>query len=114
MAAGGITLRAKIRARKPGAKRSTWSSMACVISAVEPCATWQYAHAVCFPAGARRRLNNVCCTSKTNGRPVWLPSHSAISSIVPPRCTVAARAHSFALHGMGASSAQSNLKAPGP
>ena len=34
-------VRARMRPRKPGAKRSTWDSMASVMSAVEPLGTWQ-------------------------------------------------------------------------
>ncbi len=36
-----MTLRASTRSRKPGAKRSTWSSMARVMSTSQPKGTWQ-------------------------------------------------------------------------
>ena len=49
---------------------------------------------MCWPVGARVASNSVCCASKTNGGPRCPASHWAISSHVPPRCTVAARAHS--------------------
>ena len=34
-------VRARIRARNPGAKRSTWDSMPSVMSALDPLGTWQ-------------------------------------------------------------------------
>ena len=45
--------RARMRSRKPGAKRSIWRSIASVASSVDPWGTWQYAQPVCFPSGAR-------------------------------------------------------------
>src|ERR1019366_6148255 len=65
---GVIVWRATMRARKPGAKRSTWDSMRSVMSAVEACGTWQYAQAVCWPAGARVESNRLGCATSTNGR----------------------------------------------
>src|SRR5580704_11511202 len=52
MAAGLWTARAMTRSRKPGANRSTWFSIAAVMSTVEPLGRWQYAHSTCRPAGA--------------------------------------------------------------
>ena len=52
-AAGPITCRPSTRSRKPGANRSIWRSMASVMSTSEPFGTWQYAHSVCLPSGAR-------------------------------------------------------------
>jgi len=48
--------------------------------------------------------------SSTKGRSAWRPwliaySDAAISWKLPPRCTVAARKHSGAFHGMGLCSA---------
>ena len=80
---------------------------------------WQYAQAVCLPAGARLGSNSVCWTNRTNGRSGCRPaatsaSEATISANVPPRWTVAARAVSGAVHGIGPSRAQSILKMPGP
>ncbi len=114
-----IADRASTSRENPGAKRSTCASIAAVMSRVEPCGTWQYAHPVCRPAGARDGSHPVACTSSTNGRSGCSPRATAaslatISSSVPPRCTVPARATSGAAHGIGPSSAQSSLKTPGP
>jgi hypothetical protein len=53
------------------------------------------AHAVCFSEGALVESNRLGCASSTKGLSEWAPSDSArseaaISSIVPPKCTVAA------------------------
>ena len=58
----------------PGAKRSICRSIASVMSTVEPLGTWQYAHAVCRPSGAREGSNIVGCASRTNGRSLVSPS----------------------------------------
>jgi hypothetical protein len=89
------------------------------MSIVEPLGTWQYAHAVCWPRGARESSNSDGCTSSTYGRSGVRPLHTsrseyAISSSVPPRCTVPARAHGAARHGIGSSRAQSTLNAAIP
>lgn len=65
MSAQFMARRARTRLRKPGAKRSICTSMASVISTVEPCGTWQYAQAICFPGGARVGSNNVGCARRT-------------------------------------------------
>ena len=108
-----------IRSRKPGANRSTWLSIASVMSTVEPAGTWQYAHAVCCPSGARDGSQRPYWTNRTNGLAGCRPaatsaSAAATSSSVPPRWTVAARPTSSAAHGTGPSSAQSTLKTPEP
>ena len=114
-----IVWRARITSRKPGANRSTWASIFAVMSMVEPCGTWQYAHAVCRPAGARDGSKRLGWASSTNGRPACSPANAArsdrdTSSSVPPTWTVAVDRHSAAAHGIGAESAQSILKIPGP
>jgi hypothetical protein len=86
---------------------------------VDPLGTWQYAQPVCFPSGARPRSNSLCWQSSTYGRSGCSPrqiaaSPAAISSNVPPRCTVDASRHRGSFHGMEPSSAQSSLKAAGP
>jgi hypothetical protein len=70
-------------------------------------------------AGARAGSNRDGCARMTNGRSgrrllatSRLPA--SISSRVPPRWIVAARAHPVVRHGMGALSAQSSLKTPTP
>ena len=119
MAAGSCAARAMIRSRKPGANRSSWFSIAAVMSTVEPFGTWQYAHSTCRPDGARDGSAAPGCTASTYGRSGWRPAATAasaavISSSVPPRCTVAAAATAGSRHGTGPSSAQSSLNAPGP
>ena len=89
------------------------------MSTLEPFGTWQYAQAVCRPAGARVGSKRLCWASSTYGRSAISPRHgaasdAAISSSVAPRWTVAARAHSSARQGIGPSSAQSSLNTPGP
>ena len=110
ISAGGMTLRARTRSRKPGAKRSSWASMRSVMSTVAPFGTWQYTHAVCLPLGARDGSNRLCWPTSMNGlagiRPrATASSQAAISSRVPPRWTVPARRHSGARQGIGPSSA---------
>ena len=61
----------------------------------QPFGTWQYAHAVCRPAGARESSKTVGCASSTNGRsaggrPRRATPTAEISSSVPPRWTVPA------------------------
>src|SRR5215468_256503 len=51
MSAGPSAERARIRSRKPGAKRSTCVSIRSVMSTAEPFGTWLYAQAVCRPSG---------------------------------------------------------------
>ena len=90
-----------------------------VMSTVDPFGTWQYAQAVSTPLGARLGSNSDCWASRMNGRSGWRPlatssSAAATSAIVPPTCTVAARATSGFDHGIGPSSAQSTLNTPGP
>src|SRR3954454_7342884 len=90
-----------------------------VMSVAEPFGTWQYAHAVWHPAGARVASKRLGCASKTKGRVGCRPSQEsvspcAISSSVAPRCKVAVCRHSGYVHGMGADNAQSILKTPGP
>ena len=57
-----------IRSRKPGANRSTWFSIASVMSTGEPFGTWQYAHSTCPPAGARDGSAAQGWTASTYGR----------------------------------------------
>ena len=90
------------------------------MSTVEPFGTWQYAQAVCLPLGRARRVEEALL-GEEHVRPLGdrrlatAPrSDAAISSSVPPRWTVAARAHSAARQGIGPSSAQSSLNTPGP
>ena len=52
---------------KAGANRSTCASMASVMSNVDPFGTWQYAQAVCRPAGARVGSKRLGCASSTKG-----------------------------------------------
>lgn len=103
--AGAHTRRARTQSPKPLANRSICASSLGSMSSPHPCGTWQYAHAMCLPSGAREGSNSVGCDTSTNGRSAICPlaivrSDAAISSIVPPRCTVAARAHSGAFHGI--------------
>ena len=70
---------ARTRSRKPGAKRSIWASTRSRMSNVDPFGTWQYAHAVCLPAGARVASKRLCCASRTKGRSGCLPSQAARS-----------------------------------
>src|SRR5262252_1693866 len=53
MSTAVLTDRARIRSRKPGAKRSICASIRPDMSTSEPAGTWQYPHSVCCPAGAR-------------------------------------------------------------
>src|SRR5215469_1239351 len=81
--------------------------------------TWQQAQAVWKPAGARDGSKSLGCDRRTKGRSECsflqeLRSERVISARVPPRWTVPARAHWGALQGIGARSAQSILKTPGP
>ena len=104
-------------ARARSARSAPRSAPSCLRS--EPLGTWQYAHAICFPAGARLASKRLCCATSTNGRSEGAPAHvarslAAISGSVPPTCTVAARRHSGSRHGIGPSSARSSLKTPGP
>ena len=100
------TLRARMQSRKPGAKRSICASMRSairarsVVSKFVPLGTWQYAHSTCLPAGARVGSKSVGWATSTKGRSAQRPrataySEAAISSNVPPRCTVIARRHSL-------------------
>ena len=117
--AGDITERAAITSRNPGANRSIWASMRATMSMSDPLGTWQYAHAVWRPAGARDESNSNGWTTSTNGRSLGVPFHAdaseaTISSRVPLTWTVAACATIGSRHGIGAASAQSTLNAPGP
>lgn len=90
--------------------------MASVMSTVEPAGTWQYAQKVCPPLVGSAAYG---WTASTYGRGECRPalvsaSLSAISSSVPPRCTVPASATAGSRHGTGPSRAQSILKTPGP
>ena len=107
-----------MRSRKPGAKRSIWRSIASVMSRVEP-----DGHVAVGPADvlalrraarvADRRLGEQHVGPLGVAAGVAAASLAAISSNVPPTCTVPARAQSGAVHGIGPSSAQSSLKTPG-
>ena len=74
-----------------------------------------------------KRIPTATCNDSIHviGRPpppartLVLPLHGShseaeSSSKVPPRCTVPARLHSSARHGIGPASAQSTLNTPGP
>src|SRR5262245_14853618 len=104
------TDRAVTMSRNPGAKRSICASIAAVASNADPAGTWQYAHNVWTPFGARVESHTVGCETSTNGRdaarpPVTSFSLDAISPIEPPRWSVPARRASSAVHGTGALSA---------
>ena len=43
-------------------------SIASLTSTSEPFGTWQYAHSVCAPSGARVRSIRLCCATSTYGR----------------------------------------------
>ena len=78
-AAVSIVCRARMRSRKPGAKRSIWASIRSVMSTREPLGTWQYAQPVCFPWGARVGSAVVACTNRTYGRSACPPEVAARS-----------------------------------
>jgi hypothetical protein len=80
------------------------------MSTVDPLGTWQYAHNVCRPSGARVWSNKLGWATSTYGRSGCSPrataaSAAAISSKVPPRCTVAAVAVAGSRHGTGSDKA---------
>ena len=68
-----------IQSRNPGAKRSTWLSIRSVMSSAEPFGTWQYAHAVCLPSGARLGSKRLGCARRTYGRSLTAPRHGSRS-----------------------------------
>ena len=76
------------------------------MSTVEPFGTWQYAHSVCRPAGARRAVEQARLGDE-HERALRVPaaatvaSAAAISSNVPPTCTVAADDVAGSRHGTG-------------
>ena len=89
------------------------------MSTVEPLGTWQYAQTTCLPAGGARCIEETLL-GEQDERPLGIrpahasPSEAAISSMVPPTCTVAARRHRLSRQGMGPSRARSSLNTPGP
>ena len=108
-----------MRSRKPGANRSTCASIRPDASAGLPDGTWQYAHRVCWPAGARVGSATPGWTTRQYGRSGRRPAFTsaslrATSASVPPRWTVPASRHAAAVHGTGPLSAQSTLHTPGP
>ena len=72
----------------------------------------------CRPARATDRTASVGSGARTADRQSFPPTPRAptraISLSVPPRCTVPARRHPSAFHGIGAASAQSTLNTPMP
>src|SRR6185437_15953131 len=66
--AGVLALRASTKAMNPGATRSICASMRSLMSCSDPLGTWQYAQAVCWPAGALVPSNRLGWHSSTNGR----------------------------------------------
>ncbi len=84
--------------RKPGAKRSICASTRGSMSAVDAFGTWQYAHATWWPAARAHASNRDGRLTEEDEGPLASPPRQAsrsdvpISSNVPPRCTVAARA----------------------
>ena len=98
--------------------RSSCASSAASASPAKPFGTWQYAHAVCLPAGARDGSKSVCCATSTYGRAAASPrqtaaSAAAISSSVPPRRTVPRARTPPRATGSGRR-ARSPPNAPGP
>ena len=121
---GPMAWRARMRSRKPGAKRSIWASTrstprsACT-SQSTPVGTWVYAQPVWWPAGARLGSARLCWPNRTNGRSETTPAsssrrHCSSSCGPPPTCTVPADLAGSAVHGTTPSSAQSTLKVPLP
>ena len=89
------------------------------MSTSDPCGTWQYAHSVWRPAGARVGSHAVAWAASTNGRSGWPPrateaSAAAISSNVPPRWTVPALATAGSRHGTGRRQRVVELERAGP
>ena len=87
------------------------------MSTVEPFGTWQYAQAVCFPAGARVSSNRLCCARRTNG--LRGPSVPGVVlgpeiSACRPRWTVAASPTRGARQGIGAVERVVQLEHAGP
>ncbi len=73
------------------------------MSNVDPFGTWQYAHNVWRPEGARVASTVVACTTIMYGRSTCLPSQTSrsaceISRNDPPRCSVHALAQAGARH----------------
>ena len=76
------------------------------MSTVDPDGTWQYAHSVCCPSGARWGSNSDDWATSTNGAAGCSPlataaSAAATSASVPPTCTVPAPATAGSDHGTG-------------
>ena len=69
---------------------------------------------VCLPWGARLKSNRLGWASRTKGAPEWFASHGAISSSVPPRCTVPARRHACACPGYRRVQSPIELEDAGP
>ncbi len=95
------------------------ASMRSVMSTSDPLGTWQYAHRVCQPSGARLGSATQGWATRQNGCSGYRPattsaSARATSSKVPPTCSVTARRQTSALQGTGPLSAQSTLHTPGP
>ena len=79
IAAGPCVDRARIRSRNPGANRSTCASIRSVMSTSDPAGTWQYAHAVVLPAGARDVSHGAYWTNRTYGRSGCRPAATSAS-----------------------------------
>ena len=74
---------------------------------------------MCRPAGALWPSTTHGCVTRQYGRSGCRPAFTsasprAISSKVPPTCTVTASRQPSASHGTGPLSAQSTLQTPGP
>ena len=96
--------RARIRSRKPGAKRSIWRSMRLGQVGGRAVRHVAVGPGGVLASGARVASNRLGWASSTKGRRLVSPSagarsEAAISSSVPPRWTVPARAHAGAAQG---------------
>src|SRR5215467_11207491 len=106
MSTAVLTDFARIRSRKPGAKRSICASIRSVTSTSDPDGTWQYAHSVCLPAGALVGSITPGCATRQYGLSACRPAATsaslrATSSKVPATCTVPACRQASACQGTG-------------
>ena len=112
-----MTWRARMQSRNPGAKRSTCASIAAA-SRRSTRAARGNRPTQCAARSARARGRTACAApaARTDVRHAGLPTRHArmrrSPSSVPPTCTVAARLHGSAVHGIGDASAQSTLNTP--
>ena len=115
------TWRARMRSRKPGAKRSTCASIRSTMPSVHgaSCGPCVYAQAVCLPSGARVGSATLCWPSSRNGcvgGPVvgLLDRAQELVLGAGRRGPCRRRATSGFSHGIGPSSAQSTFTVAAP